>query len=241
MINPSITRRAGICGAAGALLSISSLLTGCRGAAFIEGGPEIRYLTSKPPVINAAKVSDTSLVPLKPGTHWEMRLLGAPEQKQTLVDVKIVKSDGDGSWMEIRKDGQLWRREVYRSTASGLYLTAMGEDNKPVMRLSPPVAVLLYPAQEGDAQSGYSTFRYANAAYSATSYSRVSALEKVRYADGIKMAYRIDTLVQINQEETVIKFPTIRWLVPGVGFVRRSFVDQGRPVFAELQKFTPAP
>lgn len=241
MSSLSIRGAAGACRTIGALLSLSLPLTGCRGTAFIEGGPEISYLTSKPPMMTTVKASSASLMPLGVGSRWEMRFLGSSAQRQTVIDARIVRSDQNGSLMEIRKDGQIWRREVYRNTASGLYLAAMGEDDKPMMRLSPPVAVLLYPAKEGDSHSDYSSFQYAGAAYSATSYSRVSALEKVPYGGGTSMAYRIDTLVQMNPGEGIVRFPTIRWLVPGIGFVRRSFVDQGQPVFAELQRFTSAP
>jgi hypothetical protein len=137
MITRDLRGTVGACRLVGTLLSLSLALTGCRDVSFIEGGPEIRYLTSKPPVIKPIKGSGMPLMPLDTGTRWEMRLLGPPTQRQTVIDARIVKNDSDGSLMEIRKDGQIWRREVYRNTPSGLYLAAMGEDSKPMMRLSP--------------------------------------------------------------------------------------------------------
>jgi hypothetical protein len=230
----STARAAGIC------LSLSLFLAGCRGASFVEGGPEIRYLKSTPPAVKAAKTKDNSLLPLTVGTRWEMRQIGVPPKRAARIDMRIVGRDDSGSLMEVRKDGQLWRREVYLDTPSGLFLTGMGEDNKPMMRLSPPVPVVLHPAAEGSEKAWNGTFKYENLSYAANGYSRVSALETIAGTKGKKsLAYRTDTIVSVNQDGNIVRFPTLRWLVPGVGFVRRSFVDQGRPVYAQLQKFTP--
>ncbi|MES2465029.1 MAG: hypothetical protein V4671_31070 [Armatimonadota bacterium] len=221
------------------LLALPLLLTGCRGASFVEGGPEIRYLTSAPPVERMAGTKGKPLLPLTVGSRWEMRQIGIPPQKAAIIEARVVKRDGNGSLMEIRKNGQLWRRETYRDTASGLFLTAMGEDDKPLMQLSPPVPITLYPAVEGNGEAWNGTFRYAETIYPANGYSRISALEAVSGPTGRKFAYRTDTLVAINQNGSIVKFPTLRWLTPGIGFVRRSFVEQGRPMYAELRKFTP--
>jgi hypothetical protein len=168
-----------------------------------------------------------------------MRQIGVPQNKAARIDIRIMKSDGSGSFMEIRKNGRLWRREVYLDTADGLFLTAMGEDDKPMMRLSPPVPVVLYPAAEGGEKAWNGTFQYKGLSYPANSYSRISALEPVAIFGGKKLAFRTDTVIEINQDGNIIKFPMLRWLTPGIGFVQRSFVDQGQPFYARLQKFTP--
>ncbi len=219
--------------------SLSFCLAGCRGTAFIEGGPEIRYLTSTPPPAKALKIKGQSLLPLSVGTRWEMRQIGVSPNKRAKIDIRVVKRDGDGSLMEIRKNGQMWRREVYRETASGLFLTGMGEDDKPMMRLSPPVPVILFPAAEGSAKAWNGTFQYGDLSYPASAYSRISALETTTSPAGKRLAFRTDTIIEINQDGSIVKFPTLRWLTPGLGFVQRSFVEQGRPLYVRLQRFTP--
>jgi hypothetical protein len=221
------------------LALLSLLSAGCRSTPFTDGGPEIRYLTSKPPVIDAANLKNKPLLPLGVGTRWEMRQIGVPSDRASTIDARVVSRDSNGSLIEFRKNGQMWRREVYRDTAKGLFLTAMGEDSKPTMNLSPPVPITLYPAAEGNGQSWNGTFQYGEMTYPASGYSRISAIENIAGRMGKNQVYRTDTLIAINQGGNIIKFPTLRWLAPGTGFVRRSFVDNGHPVFAELQKFTP--
>jgi hypothetical protein len=167
-----------------------------------------------------------------------MQQIGVPSERAAAINAQVTKRDSEGSVVEFRKNGQLWRREVYRDTPSGLFLTAMAEDDKPMMRLSPPVPIILYPLKEGNEKAWIGSFRYGEVSFPANGYSRISALEKVAGPTGKNLAYRTDTLISINQDGNIIKFPTLRWLAPGTGFVRRSFVEQGRPIYVQLRKFT---
>jgi hypothetical protein len=214
------------------------LIAGCQGTPFIEGGPEIRYLTSKPPTIKSTP--SQPLLPLTPGTKWEMHQIGVAENETSQIEILVARQEENGDkLLEVRKNGKLWRREVYKDTPKGLYLTAMAEDDNQIIHLTPPVPILLYPAAEGNSQAWTGTFQYGNIRYPATSYSRISAVENVVGPTGKNRAYRTDTLVSINQGGNISKFPTLRWLTPGIGFTRRSFVDQGRTIYVELNKFTP--
>ncbi len=210
------------------------MLMGCQNEVFRDGGPEVHFLTSKPPVIKAL---NQPLLPLAPGTTWDM---AADAKGIVKIQGRVIGQDASGgSLIEFRKNGSLWRREAYSNTTSGLFLLEMGEDEKPMMRLSPPVPILRYPLHEGDSQSWRGIFRYGTLVYPATSFSRISALEKIKSPLGAVFTYRIDTLITINQEGKLVKFPTIRWLAPGTGFMQRSFVDEGHNYLTELRKFTP--
>ena len=209
-------------------------LAGCHSEAFMDGGPEGHFLTSTPPPVKAA---DLPLLPLTTGTTWNMALGVKGAIK---IEGRVAGQDAAGNArVEFRKNGSLWRREVYRNTPTGLFLTGMGEDEKPMMQLSPPVPVLRYPLHEGDGQSWSGTFRYGTITYPAVSFSRLSAIEDIKTPVGKNRTYRVDTLITINQDGRLIKFPTLRWMAPGIGFIRHNFVDEGRNYVADLQKFTP--
>ena len=210
------------------------VLTGCQTETLMDGGPEVRYLTSKPPVV---KDSSQPLLPLTNGTAWNMITGDGGNVK---IEGRVAGQDAAGNILiEFRKNGSLWRREVYKNTATGLFLTGMGEDTKPMMQLIPPVPLLHYPLHEGDGQSWTGTFRYGSITYAATSFSRISAVEDIKSTVGKNTTYRVDTLITINQDGRLVKFPTLRWMSPGIGFIRHSFVDEGRNYVADLQKFTP--
>ncbi|MBC8104706.1 MAG: hypothetical protein H7Z41_19195 [Cytophagales bacterium] len=222
------------------LLALLPLLAlgGCDSGAPSEGGPETRFLTSTPPP--PAVKTKAKLLPLAPGAAWQMAQIGTSTGPESRIEAQVVTRSASNDYLiDFRRKGASWRREAYRETPSALLMTAMGEDSRPLMQLSPPVPLVRYPLREGDGVAWTGTFRFGDTTYPATGYSRISAIERVATPLGRVPAYRVDTLISIYQDGQMVKFPTMRWLAPGIGFVRRSFVDQGRPYYAELRKFTP--
>ena len=141
------------------------------------------------------------------------------------------------SEVEVRRFGAKWRREFYADSASGLYLAAMQDETSPVMPLKPSLPLLKYPAHEGSTVDWSGTITLSGIEYPATAFSRVSAQEPVTTAAGKFKTVRIDTVIVMNTNGREIRFPSVRWLAPRVGFVRRGFADRGLPAFSEMVEF----
>ena len=77
-----------------------------------------------------------------------------------------------------------------------------------------------------------------NSRYRAVGFSRVSNREDLSTTAGRFVTYRIDTVLSILNAGKPTHFPTIRWLAPGIGFVKRGYADEGNPALAELKRFS---
>ena len=212
-------------------------LSGCD-----DGAPTVGADT---PFLNAPLKADkpnpreARLLPLNPGDSWDMisYCRGKKSNDRLVVAGPVTVNGVSAIQVNHLREGKLWRREIYRETQDELQLVATQDETSDLMRYDPPLPILRYPVNDGDYTQWQGRFILGKANFPASAMSRISAREKVRTPAGIFETLRIDTIVIVTQPGGVIRFPSIRWLSPGVGFVRRGFADQSRPAFAEVTKF----
>ena len=222
------------------------LLLVCAAALFLAGcgdgrptlGGDMAYLNA---ALKGDKPADRSsrLLPLTPGNVWEMAsYCQGTKSNDRLVVVGPANIGGvTGTLINHEREGKLWRKEIYRETETELQLVAAQDETSGLMRYSPPLPILKYPSNDGDYAEWSGRFIMDKANFPAHAFSRFSGREKVRTPAGVFDTLRIDTVLIVTQPGGEIRFPSIRWLSPGVGFVRRGFADQSRPAYAEVTKF----
>lgn len=224
---------------ASALVALLALLgAGCT-PSVVEGGEDRDYLKDPPPP-EAAPINTATLLPLNPGNYWDM--LVATERnvvRERLVVVgPLMVGKEQGVLLELQRSGKVWRQEVYQSTAEGIRLLAFGEKRSQLLVLNPPFPIAPGSAQEGQGISWKGTLSFGNNAFPATGYSRVTLKDTIQTRSmGRFQAYRIDSVVTMRRKEGPLHFPQVRWLYPGIGFIRRSYADAGLPASAELERY----
>ena len=214
-----------------------------------KGGPESQFLTSQAKMLAAGDfLSSSSLLPLSQGATWHMLyhpLPHTPRQsiKDTSIDIRVASVNanipgvGKGALLEVRRDGNLWRREVYQVTPTDLSLLAVAEENRPYMVYTPAIPLLHYPAQEGWSRAWNGRFSYKGHTFPANALSRITTTDSIYRPDGTTTeAYRVDTLIIAHIGADEVNFPTIRWLAPGTGFIQRGFIEHGRLCIAALSR-----
>ena len=223
--------------AGAALVAAGVALAGCSDAT-PSSNADTAYLTASLGEQTTLTQRD-NLLPLKKGNVWQMRSSSQGRRSDDAITV-IGPTQVGGlptTEVEVRRFGAKWRREFYTDNASGLYLAAMQDETSPVMPLKPPLALINYPAHEGSTVDWSGTITLSGVEYPATAYSRVSAQEPVTTAAGKFKTVRIDTVIVMNSNGREIRFPSVRWMAPSVGFVRRGFADRGLPAFSEMVEF----
>lgn len=220
-----------------ALLLALLALAGC-GSDIPETGKDAAILAD--PATPAQPVPHAQLLPLKPGNRWFMT---TRSEDTAVAEVYVVGSTlsirgVSGIVVDALRNNKPWRREVYRQSPEGLLLLAFGDAGKPLMPLTPPMPLTRATVVEGDTVAWTGTIRIDNRDVPSRGFSRVSLRENIQSTRaGINDAFRIDTIVTLQSATgTPTHFPTIRWLCPGIGFVRRAFVDTGKAAQGELDK-----
>jgi hypothetical protein len=201
------------------------------------GGKDIDYLTDKSSSEGA--VTDGTLLPLKTGASWEFDAQGPSGKilERVVVGGPVTIGGVTGKRIDIFRNNKLWRREVYQEDKKALKLLAFGDGKGQLLELKPDFALTTYPAREGSEVHWKGTITIQGRTLPATGYSRISARENIVSAAGRFAAYRFDSVLTINVGEKPTHFPGIRWLAPGIGFVRRGYADEGKPAIAELKRF----
>jgi hypothetical protein len=158
-----------------------------------------------------------------------------------LVVTGPIDVDGiSGIEVKILREGKPWRREIYRVSGGKnqeLQLVASQDENAALMRYQPPIPLLRYPATEGDYLKWEGHFQIGKTKYPARALSRISGREKLRTPAAVFSTLRLDTMIDVTRDEGSFQLPSVRWLAPGIGFVRRGFVENQNPAFSEVTRF----
>lgn len=241
-----LARRARVAAAATACAAVG-FCAGCGNKdSAADNGVDLKFLVGKPPK-NAVTQTATgaSVLPLAVGTRWYLSFSGGKPPaggRNVPFEARVVgPGPTGGGRIVVTQNGIPWRTEVLENTPRGLLMRANAEENKPLMELVPPVTLARFPLQEGGETPWRGTFRFKGKTYPATAFSRVSTVENVTTPAGRFLAYRVDTLITVTGDRgQIIRFPSIRWLAPGIGFVRHGFVDRGQPIYTDLRAYQPA-
>lgn len=218
-------------------LAALPLLAGCA-PQLVAGGEDSSYLkdlTTAPSDVTSAK-----LFPLAVGNYWDMNAMSETKRYRHKVVADSVKSIGgrNGIHLNYLRDGALWRQEVYQNNGDGLYLLAYGEKKPELLVLDPPLQLIKSDVVEGAEIPWKGVVRFQGKSYPATAYSRVSSLDTLTTRKGRFQAYRLDSVVSMTRPgQKPLHFPSIRWLSKGIGLVRRSYADQGKPAIEELEQY----
>lgn len=217
----------------GALLGLS---VGCE-APVIDSGKDIAYLAEPQ---EPADASSEPILPLAAGNTWVMDVAStkARAEDQLRVVGPIALGRESGTLIEVRRGGQIWRREAYRVEKEGVSLLGFGEGQQPLLTLEPPLRLYRLPVKVGTYSSWDGMIQIKNRRYSAVGFSRTSSRDDLTTTAGRFVTYRIDTVISIRNTSKPTHFPTIRWLAPGIGFVKRGYADGGNPALAELKRFS---
>jgi hypothetical protein len=232
-------RRGGLLAIAGGLLFTAGTMTGCNSAAPRTSGADMVFLTA-PLNTLTAETPQTNLLPLTPGNRWQMRTVTRGKRFMDAITVAgpVRAGKTEAVALSMTREGKPWRREFYVPSPDGVYLAAMQDETSPLMVLDPPIPLARSPFQEGQAWQWRGTLTMNGKALPAAAFSRVSTRESVTTSAGQFKTYRVDTIVKLDTGEgREVRFPSARWLAPGVGFVRRGFADKGKPAFSELLEF----
>ncbi|GAB4466625.1 MAG: hypothetical protein OHK0029_38090 [Armatimonadaceae bacterium] len=207
----------------------------------LVAGQDITYLDAD----LQSEVPDSkrkNLLPLTVGNTWDMESVSDGKRSRDKLVVVGQRSDqgASGVQVDILREGEKFRRDIYKKQGDTVLLVAMQDETSPLMRLDPPLPLWKEPAKLGDETRWIGEYRMNNRTYPAKGFSRISGLETVVSPAGKFNAFRVDTVIIVNQmtsdgKET--RFPMVRWVAPGVGFVRRGFADKGKPAFSELTRF----
>lgn len=185
-------------------------------------------------------VTASQLLPLKIGNRWQMiaSIDGSTAFAEDYLVARKVTLDGaEGIEVEGRRNQKLWRHEVYQQTDAGLTLLAFGDHDKPLMRLTPPLPITGPNIVEGDALTWSGTIRIGEKLIPSRGFSRVSRTEILETRAGRYNTYRVDTILTIQAPGAApTHFPSMRWMSPNIGYVRRAYVDNNKPAMANLDK-----
>jgi hypothetical protein len=221
------------------LLAITALLCGCNDAPRAVG-PDIAWLDA-PLTRDVPEEKGKTLLPLTTGAFWEMTTYvvsaSSPLQDRLVVTGPITVDGISSVEIKLFRGGKPWRREIYRETGHVLQLVATQDENSGLMRYQPPIPLLRYPATEGDYMAWDGKFVLGKDALPARALSRISGREKMKAPAGVFKTLRLDTVIEVSRGDGTIRFPSVRWLAPGIGFVRRAFAEKGNPAFSEVSRF----
>lgn len=183
---------------------------------------------------------ETNLLPLKTGNSWHMRTA----TRGTLFSDTITVTGPSNATgypsiaLALERQGKPWRSEYYIPGNDTITLAGMQDETAPLISFYPPIPLAKAPFAEGASWNWHGILLIGKNRYPGSAFSRVSACETTTTAAGSFRAFRIDTVVIMNDDSGhEVRFPTVRWLAPDVGFVRRGFADKGQRAFSELTQF----
>lgn len=220
-----------------ALAVTLALATGCT-PKLTTSGEDSDYLKDLTPA--KSELTSTQLFPLAPGNYWEMNGQSESGRFRTKIVADATKPvlGTTGIHLNLLRDGAIWRQEVYRNDAKGLFLLAYGEKKSDLLVLDPPLQLTKADIIEGDDLSWSGVVRFQGKAFPAVGYSRISNQETVTTRKGRLQAYRLDSVITLTRPgEKPLHFPSIRWLSKGIGLVRRSYADGGKPALEDIDQY----
>jgi hypothetical protein len=196
-----------------------------------------------------------NLLPLKAGNNWSLTMSvldrpiadksgATPPKPITITDTITVLQPAlvgkeSGMVLEMKRGTVPFRREVYREDKTGLYLLAFGQATKPLIQMSSAVPLVKYPLHVGDSHTWSGKINVQGEIFPARAVSRVTEKEPITTKAGrFAETYRLDTIITLERTGTNIQFPTIRWMAPGIGFIRRNYADKGNPAFGVLTAYS---
>ena len=218
------------------ILALASF-SGCT-PTLTQGGEDLNFLGDIP--TDSAEVRSGDLLPLTPGNYWIMRGVNGDYRglDKIVVGGPVLILGNKGTMVQLLRDGSLWRQEVYRQDASGLWLVAFGEKKSDVLQLDPPMQLLKPTFREGDEISWSGKIHFQKNSFPATAFCRVSPQDSVQTPKGRFQTYRLDSVIEMDRGKgKPLFFPAVRWLSRDIGFIKRSFADGGRPVVTELESY----
>jgi hypothetical protein len=229
-----------------AAAALCEVLSGCA-KTLPGGGPDIGFI-DEGKAKDAAKPVQVKgsgpLFPLAPGRTWQfltVRGKGETFPSEVVVGGPSRLGNGEaGTLLLSRRQGKVFRAEVFRTEKDGsLTLLGLGETEKRMLTLTPPVPFLKDSPAEGDGLFWRGTVKIEGKEFPATAYSRISATEKVDTMAGDYVAYRVDHILSVSAGSRRVDYPAVYWLVPGVGVVRRRLADRGSVAVEDLKKAPP--
>ena len=206
-----------------------------------QSGPESIYLTDAASQAPKDTLSPNSpLIPLQTGNFWQMKTArGDIYGKETM----IVTGQTQNGWgqsgvgVEVQRNNKRFRYEIYRQDKKGLYLLAAKDETSDMMSYDPPIPLAPYPSKEGATLLWRGKVKIGKFVLPSAAISRFSTQETTKTDVGMIHVFRIDTMVSINQNGRDVRFPSVRWLAPGIGFVRRGYAENNETAMSEVTKF----
>ncbi len=214
------------------------LAQGCQQGVADEG-PDIAYLKPSKAAKKETPKFKGALLPLGMGATWKMRVMNAKGVRPGLVTVSASPGIGGptAKTLVTQWGATIVRRDVYAYDAKGLSLLGVGQEKPPILTFSPPIPIVSLPVKEGEA------LRWTGVAHlgpkisiPATAYHRISAMEPITATAGKFTAYRIDSMITLDNNGREIRYPMVMWLAPGVGIIARRFANNGGVVTEDLSR-----
>ena len=206
-----------------------------------QSGPELVYLTDEPSNNPKDSLSaQNPLLPLQTGNYWQMQTQhGNVLGKETVVVTGPAKNayGQTGFGVETQRNNKRFRYEIYQQTPKGLYLLAAQDETSALMSYNPPLPIAAYPSAEGKTLLWRGTVKVGAQTAPATAISRFSTQESTKTRAGAFHVFRMDTMISMTPNGQDIRFPAVRWMAPGIGFVRRGYAEKSGSAFAEVTKF----
>ena len=248
--------RLSMAAAAAAMLTVA--LCGC-GEAIHNSAEDDHYIrtgsSSDAPIPEIVASPNARLLPTQIGSRWVGHMTArkidpsatadASEQAgtdvTTVVAQKMLPDGVPGYVVETRQSTQTkpYRVEVYTSDARGVGLTSISGQNQS-MALSSPLPLIQTPTRLGDVLSWQGFVQMATGRLPAKAYSRVSAQSILSLPAGKIGAYRVDTILQVQDGSRLVGIPMTRWFAPGIGIVERRFFVGEMTIDDQLVSYHPA-
>lgn len=149
-----------------------------------------------------------------------------------------VEPFGNVLLLAIERERRDWRREAYRQRGPGLEWCGMAEAGKPWVAFDPPIPLVALPARTGSSKAWQGIVRTGRQRLKASANSRLEDPERLVLSSGRSVeAWPIRSTVTISDDGIdPISIQEVRWLVPGLGVVRRSRLEDGRMIHFQLGK-----
>ncbi|MES2459505.1 MAG: hypothetical protein V4671_02920 [Armatimonadota bacterium] len=219
---------------AAAILAIAS--AGC-GEAIQNTGEDNRFIREPDIKSEAAatkKVKQGPLLPTKNGGSWRskvtVRQIRSSSEPSIRYETTVARGlsplaggGGSGQLLETRGEAQKSsRREVFKVDTHGISLSSISGEQS--LAAIPPFPIVRYPIQEGHSIRWNGILRLADKSYPGQGYSRIRSPEEISLPQGKVTAYRVDTVLIVNDGGRQVSIPMARWFAPGIGMVRQRFI-----------------
>jgi hypothetical protein len=175
----------------------------------------------------------------EPGTFLSFQSESPGFPAETLrARMETVKGVGTAVVLVWERERRAWRREAYRQRGTTLNWCALAEPEKPWITFDPPIPIVALPSRTGTAIGWTGRVRTGTQRMRATANSRTEDPETVELPGGRRVeAWPIRTTVTIEETgANPVSIHEVRWLVPGIGLVRRSRLENGQMIDVRLGK-----